>query len=190
MDGSTEKCKVEKASRRVHDELPRFCDAGYLRTIRKEGAVKGRTIAVLVFIGACSKSTTEEPAGAVPVPVNAPASTVAAGATPRAALDAFLGAVKAQDLQAMSLAWGDKDGAVRDSKKLTREDVESREIVLMRCLRYDKYRVLSESAAANNERVMSVELTSGTQTRVTDFFTARGADRWYLRWVQQPCPTK
>jgi hypothetical protein len=92
-----------------------------------------------------------------------------------------MAAVKTQDLQAMSLAWGDKNGPVRDSNTMSRTDMEQREVYLMRCFRHDTYRVLGEVPAANQERQMQVEITRGTGKRTTDFFVVKGATRWYVR---------
>ena len=130
----------------------------------------------LLLAGACTTRTVEVPA---PAPVASTTAPVVIG--PRAAVDAFLGAIKAGDLQALGVAWGDKDGSIRDSKILSHEDVEKREVILTRCFKHDRYRVLSDQAAVDNERVLQVELTRGTLTRVADFYTARGADRWYVR---------
>ena len=142
----------------------------------------------LLFAGACQTRTVE-----VPAPAPVAAAPVAAG--PRPALDAFLSAIRAQDLQALATAWGDKNGPVRDAKVIPREEMEQRELILIRCFKHDRARVLSESPAADNERVFQVELVRGTVTRVTDFFTAKGPDRWYVRSadmapVKDLCSTK
>ena len=100
---------------------------------------------------------------------------------PRPALEAFLAAVRAQDLQAMSDVWGDSDGPVRNSRKMTRDEVERRELILMCYFKHDKFRVLSEQPAPGAERVMQVELTRGALKRTTNFFLANGGDRWYVR---------
>ncbi len=143
---------------------------------------------LLVLASACTTRTIEVPA---PVPVSAP--PVAAG--PRPALDAFLSAIRAQDLQALATAWGDKSGPVRDTKVFSREEMEQRELILIRCFKHDRARVLNESPAADNERVFQVELVRGTLTRVADFFTTKGPDRWYVRsanmdQVKDLCSTK
>lgn len=100
---------------------------------------------------------------------------------PRPALAEFLSSVRAQDLQAMSGAWGDRDGAVRDNKKMSRAEMEQRELLLMCYFRHDKFRVLGDSPGTNGERVMSVELTKGTLTRTTNFYLVQGRERWYVR---------
>jgi hypothetical protein len=101
--------------------------------------------------------------------------------TPRLALDQFLRAVRAQDLQAMSDVWGDKNGPVRDSKVMTRDEAERRELILICYFKHDKFRVVGEQPAIDNERIMQVELTRGTISRTTNFFLAQGQDRWYVR---------
>ena len=142
----------------------------------------------LLFAGACTTRTVEVLA---PAPVSA--APIAAG--PRPALDAFLSAIRAQDLQALAIAWGDKNGPVRDTKVFSREEMEQRELILIRCFKHDRARVLNESPAADGERVFQVELVRGTVTRVTDFFTAKAPDRWYVRsanmeQVKDLCSTK
>lgn len=142
----------------------------------------------LLFAGACTTRTIEVPA---PAPVSA--APIVAG--PRPALDAFLSAIRAQDLQALAIAWGDKNGPVRDTKVFSREEMEQRELILIRCFKHDRFRVLNESPAADGERVFQVELVRGTVTRVTDFFTAKAPDRWYVRsanmeQVKDLCSTK
>jgi hypothetical protein len=133
----------------------------------------------LLCAGACKSRTVEVP---VTAPSPTPAGSSDAGAaTPRLALDAFLAAVRGQDLQAMSGVWGDKNGPVRGTKVFTREEMEQRELILIRCLKHDSFRVLGDSPALDGERLLRVELVRGTLVRATDFSIARGGDRWYVR---------
>ncbi len=122
----------------------------------------------LLLAGACMTRT-----------ASVPETSAAAG--PRPALAEFLASVRSQDLQAMSGAWGDKDGAVRDTKKMSRSEMEQRELLLMCYFRHDSFRVLGESPGQNEERVLSVELTKGTLRRTTNFYLTQGRDRWFVR---------
>jgi hypothetical protein len=122
----------------------------------------------LLLAAACTSRTIE-----------VPATSQESG--PRPALAAFLGSVRAQDLQAMSGVWGDRDGAVRDNKKMSRDEMERRELILMCYFRHDKYRVLGDTPGTDGERVLQVELTKGTLSRTTNFYLTRGGDRWYVR---------
>ena len=135
----------------------------------------------LLFASACKSHTVEVPVTApAPAPVSG-GSGLAGAASPRLAVDAFLGAVRAQDLQAMSGVWGDKNGPVRDAKVMSREDMEQRELYLIRCLKHDSFRVLGDSPAVDGERIMRVELVRGTVAKSTDFSLARSGDRWFVR---------
>lgn len=136
----------------------------------------------LLFAGACQSRTTEGPV-TVPTPATVAEPAGPGANSPRLAVDGWLAAVRTGDLQAMSGIWGDKNGPVRDSKIFTRAEMEQREIYLIRCFKHDSFRVLGESPAADGERVFQVELRRGTLTRVTDFFTAKGGDRWYMRYA-------
>lgn len=134
-------------------------------------------IGLLVAAGACTTRTTNIPASTTPEPVPA----TAAQQTPRQALASFLAAANAQDLQAMSGVWGDKDGSVRASGKMGREEIEKREIIMMCYLRHDKYRVVSDAPAVDNERLLGVELTKGKLSRTANFNMATDGTRWYVR---------
>ena len=81
----------------------------------------------------------------------------------------------------MSAVWGDKDGSVRASGKMGREEIEKREIIMMCYLRHDKFRVVSEMPAVDNERTLAVELTKGQLSRTANFSMATDGSRWYVR---------
>ena len=134
-------------------------------------------IGLLVAAGACSTRTTTIPASTTPEPVPA----TAAQQTPRQALASFLAAANAQDLQAMAAVWGDKDGSVRASGKMGREEIEKREIIMMCYLKHDKYRVVSDAPAVDSERLLGVELTKGRLSRTANFNMATDGTRWYVR---------
>jgi hypothetical protein len=86
---------------------------------------------------------------------------------------------KAQDLQAMSLVWGSKEGPIRDTR--SREEVEQREVILMCHLKHDSYRVVNEVAAANGERQLNVEIKYKDLTKTAPFFVGQGpSQRWYV----------
>lgn len=97
----------------------------------------------------------------------------------RSALDAFLGSVRAQDLQAMSRLWGGPRGLARDV--LSREQLEQRELLIMCHMGHDSYSIVSEHTDSDGRRVYLVRLRRGSQSRETTFKMYRsGADRWYV----------
>lgn len=125
----------------------------------------------LLVVAACAR----------PVSVGTAANPNApGGATAREAVQKFMAAAKAQDLQAMSSVWGTREGPVRST--MERQELEQREIILLCYLKHDSYKITSESPAANGERVFEVESTYKDLTRSANFFTTPGpAGRWYLR---------
>jgi hypothetical protein len=145
----------------------------YVRTTDRGDDDVRKLFIGLLLLAACKTSTTDTPASGP-----APAAAVSSA---RPALDAFLAAIKAKDLQALGAAWGDKNGAIRDSKRISRDELEKRELVLMCYFNHDSYKILDDAPAAGGERRMSVALTRGTLTRTTDFFLVSGPERWYVR---------
>jgi len=126
-----------------------------------------------LLLAACSTRSTE-----IPVTTGA-TSAVSSGARP--ALDAFLSAIRSKDLQALGANWGDKDGPIRDSKRISRDELEKRELLLMCYFNHDSYTVLNDEPMAGGERKMTVRLTKGTLSRTTDFLVTSAPDRWYVR---------
>lgn len=128
-------------------------------------------------LGGCHRqvqvgSPANQPAGAV--------SNATGGATPREAVDRFMAAAKIQDLDLMSQVWGTDAGPVRAT--INRPEWEMREVVFMRCLRHDSFRVLGESAAVGGERLLIVEIKFRDLTRSTNFYAVQGPElRWYVR---------
>jgi hypothetical protein len=145
----------------------------YVRTTDRGDDDVRKLFIGLLLLAAC-KTTTKvvTPAGTTP-------ATATSGARP--ALDEFLAAIRAKDLQALGGAWGDKNGAIRDSKRISREELEKRELLLMCYFNHDSYKVVDDIPVAGGERRMTVALTRGTLTRTTDFFLVSGPERWYVR---------
>ncbi len=110
----------------------------------------------------------------------APAGLELTGAPdPRAAITRFLGAVSAQDLQAMSTVWGTSKGPARD--QIERSELEKRELTMQCYLTHDRSRILNEEPGEGGRRIYLVELTQGELTRRTRFTTVRGpSERWYV----------
>ena len=116
-----------------------------------------------------------------------PASRPSAGgltgaASPRAAVDEFLGAVRAGDLQRIAAVWGDHRGAARDIHD--REQLEQRTFIMQQCLSHERFRVVGETPGAAGRRVFDVELSKGDMLRRTTFTTIEGpSQRWYVQEV-------
>jgi hypothetical protein len=126
--------------------------------------VKRTIIAFVMVLAACGPKTGGPLTGA-------PA--------PRTAVEQFLAAVRAQDLQAMSVVWGSEKGPARDL--IERQELEKRELIMQCMLSHDRFRILNEGPGTAGKRVFRVELTRGTLTRVTNFTSTQGpSERWYV----------
>ena len=102
------------------------------------------------------------------------------GVSARDAVNRFMNAARVQDLDAMSQVWGTTAGPVRAT--MSRQEWEMREVVFMRCLRHETWRVLGESPAAGGERLMVIETKFRDLTRSTNFYAVQGPEqRWYVR---------
>jgi hypothetical protein len=126
-----------------------------------------RWLVVLVLFAACRHAAT---------PVGQPLPGAVA---PRVAVEQFLSAVRAQDLQAMAVIWGNAKGPARD--QFDRTELEKREIIMQSCLDHEKFRILNEAPGEGGQRVFRVELTKGTVTATPLLTTVKGpSERWYV----------
>jgi len=131
--------------------------------------VSFRKVAVLFFLAACSSGTrTASNSG-----------DLTGAASPQIAVQQFLRAVNAKDLQAMSTVFGTNKGPAREN--MDRTELEKREIILACYFNSDSSRILGEAAGTQGHRDVRVELKKGNLTRQTTFYTIRApGDRWYV----------
>ena len=99
--------------------------------------------------------------------------------SPRAAVDRLLGAIRAQDLQALGAVWGDKRGAARDI--MPRDEYDQRVIVMQCYFSHDQARVLSGPTTKVDTVLFNLELTKGQIHAQTTAKTLQGpGSRWYV----------
>ena len=128
-----------------------------------------------------------------PAPRPSPGGVGGAGASgalaPRLAVDAFLDAVRVEDIQAMGALFGTSRGALRDaissSDRAAANQLEQRLIILQCYLAHDSYRILNEGPGEGASRMIRVEITRGTSKRQPSLFAIQGpAGRWYVENVE------
>ena len=133
------------------------------------------TATLAVTLGACASASG-------PAPGTSSGSGTGAAA-PRLAVDAFLDAVRTEDLQAMGSAWGTASGPARAT--IERTELEKRVIILQCYLQHDSYRVLTETPGESGRRVVRVELVRGNDRRQPALYTVQGpGGRWYVESVE------
>lgn len=94
-------------------------------------------------------------------------------------MEDFLAAVRAQDIQAMSVIFGTNRGPSRDN--MNREELEKRLVILQCYFNHDKSRFLSESPGTDNHRIIEMELTKQGISRTPNFYAVAGPNnRWYV----------
>lgn len=128
-----------------------------------------RRVAGVVFLAACASG---------PQTV-ANTGQLTGGLTPQLAVDTFLKAVKAKDIQAMGTVFGTKAGPARET--VDRTELEKRLIILACYFNHDIARTLGEDRGTTGHRDVRVELKKGNMTRQTTFYTIEGPGRrWYV----------
>lgn len=104
-----------------------------------------------------------------------------AGATSSvAAVEQFLSAAKAQDLQAMSAVWGNAASPVRD--RVDRQQLERRLMIMTCHLRHDGSRIGAAQTAPAGKLTHRVDLTQGAKKASPVFTTVRNTKtgRWFV----------
>ena len=134
-----------------------------------------KLIMAVVLLGACRTS----PPVVVSTAPTAATGNATGGADAQAAIRAFMAAAKQQDLQALGAVWGNASGPARDA--ISREELEKRELIMIRCLRHDRYDIAGDAPNPGGSRAMVVNLTYKDLSRSTNFVVVRGpANRWYV----------
>jgi len=129
----------------------------------------------VVLVAACRTS----PPVVVSTATRPATGNATGGADALGAIRAFMAAAKQQDLQALGGVWGNANGPARDA--ISREELEKRELIMMRCLRHDRYDIAGEAPNPGGSRAMVVNLTYRDVSRSTNFVVVRGpANRWYV----------
>jgi hypothetical protein len=133
-----------------------------------------KLIMAAVLLAACRTSP--------PVVVSSPSpanGNATGGADASSAIRAFMAAAKQQDLQALGAVWGNANGPARDA--ISREELEKRELIMMRCLRHDRYDIAGEAPNPGGSRAMVVNLTYKAISRSANFVVVKGpSSRWYV----------
>lgn len=148
-----------------------------------------KLLLVMLALSACSRATTTTttgPAGtstststSTPTPTPTSGPPLVGGSTPAMAVEQFLAAVRATDLQAMSVVFGTSNGPSRDN--MEREQLDKRLIILQCYFNHDKSRMLSETPGEGGHRVFTVELTRGRFVKSPRFYVIKGPnDRWFV----------
>jgi hypothetical protein len=120
---------------------------------------------MLVGIGGCRRAAGSMEAGTL---------------TSQLAVQQFVDAAKAQDLQALSAVWGNAEGPVRD--RADRRQLEQRLLLMVCHLRHDESRIGPPEPGEGGRVQYRVELTQGTLKASPWFKTIKSTQsgRWFV----------
>jgi hypothetical protein len=128
-------------------------------------------VVMLVVLAGCRRTTGGPEAGA-------PA--------PQIAVQQFLNAAKAGDIQAMSALFGTEESALRE--RASREETEKRMLIMVCHLRHDTARIGPPQAGQNGRVQHRVELTQGTKSASPMFTAVKNtkSGRWFVAEFDLP----
>ncbi len=150
---------------------------GSLATANGAIDMKRVRVMLVVLVAAALSGAACASSGAAPQP--GPTSEDPGAATPTLAIQAFMAAIKAQDLDALALIWGSAKGPARD---VTPSDqLRKRELIMECYLQHDSYRVVAEIASSAELHIVTLAVTKGSFTRETKTQVVLGPhQRWYV----------
>jgi hypothetical protein len=108
-----------------------------------------------------------------------PSGNLTGAATPHDAIDAFMAAIKAEDLQAMGAIWGTANGAAR--AQMSMNELQERELTMICFLHHDSYSILTDAPTTNGQRTYAVAMKYKTLAHTGQFNVGRASDgRFYV----------
>jgi hypothetical protein len=111
------------------------------------------------------------------VPSGPPGGTDAAGA-----VRGFMAAAKMQNVQSLAMWWGSSNGPTRDA--MSRDELEKRELIMLKCLKHDRYDVVGDAPSAGGGRDMVVNVTYRSSEHMTHMTVVPGpSNRWFVQDV-------
>lgn len=127
-----------------------------------------RIVLALVLLAACRSA-----------PPVSEGTGLTGAATPQAAVERLLAAIRAQDLQALGAVWGDKRGSARDI--MPRDEYDQRVIVMQCYFSHDQARIMSGPTTKVDTVLFNLELSKGQLKAATTAKTLQGpGSRWYV----------
>ncbi len=147
---------------------------------------KGVLLVTLVASVACTKKVVETsispaPGSATSKQLEAPLSGQIGAANARGAVEAFLTAVKSQDLRGMSAVWGNDKGPT--AERIKRDELEKRLIVMQCLLTHDKWEFAEDRArlVTGGRQEYIVNLHQKQLNGQSKFTTVAGpGGRWFV----------
>lgn len=100
--------------------------------------------------------------------------------TPEAAVEQFLTAANAGDLDAMALAWGDERGPSSQTNVIPREERVRRLTIMQRLLASDSHQITATNNSDPTKLVVTVAMSQGTKRFAVPFTVVRSRNGGWL----------
>ena len=98
------------------------------------------------------------------------------------AVRGFMAAAKLQNVQSLAMWWGSANGPTRDA--VSRDELEKRELIMLKCLKHDRYDVVGEAPSAGGAHDMVVNVLYHNSENTTHLTVVAGpGNRWYVQDV-------
>jgi hypothetical protein len=98
------------------------------------------------------------------------------------AVRGFMAAAKLQNAQSLSLWWGDSQGPTRDL--IARDELEKRELIMLKCLKHDRYAVVGDAPSAGGARDVVLNVMYRDAEATTHLTVVPGPhNRWFVQDV-------
>jgi len=106
----------------------------------------------------------------------------AGGPDASSAVRGFMAAAKVQSVQSLALWWGDSEGPTRDL--IARDELEKRELIMLKCLKHDRYDVVGDAPTAGGARDVVLNVMYRDSQNTTHMTVVPGPrNRWYVQDV-------
>lgn len=137
--------------------------------------MKKLAISLVVVLAACTTSRVATPSS------SSSGSQTGAGSA-EGAVNAYMAAMKARDLQAMSAVWGTARGSVRET--MSRDQIEKSGTIVMGLMCPDEFKVTGNIDADAGKRQVRGQMKRGQKSVDLTFIAVKGPkDRWYVEDV-------
>ena len=135
--------------------------------------------ALTLFAGMAACTTHATPA---PGPAMGASATAAGGADATSAVRGFMAAAKLQSIQSLSMWWGDAAGPTRNT--MEKDQLEKRELIMLKCLKHDRYDVVGDAPSPGGGRDVVVNMIYRDAESTTHLTVVPGPEnRWYVQSV-------
>jgi hypothetical protein len=131
----------------------------------------------IVTLAACASAP-----GSASRPTMSSQSGAVGGPDASSAVRGFMAAAKLQSVQSLAMWWGDASGPSREV--MEHDQLEKRELIMLRCLKHDRYDVVGEAPSENGAHDVIINVVYRNAQNTTHMTVVPGPhSRWFVQDV-------